>query len=87
MQLHTPHSLKRVQGLDLPQPRRSQGPIQAAFAWARNAARAWRTRSRARRDYGDLLAKPEHELRDMGLTHDEVLEALNRAPRLWRGGL
>ncbi|WP_224405970.1 DUF1127 domain-containing protein [Afifella sp. IM 167] len=82
--MHTLQSLERVHGLGAAT-RSRRSPATGVFpalrpvgGWLGRAFDRWQAIGQARQDYRHLLSLPDYLLRDVGLTRDDVAEALDR---------
>ena len=53
-------------------------PVAVAFAAAARAVSEWRAERARRLALGDLLAMEPHRLRDMGISVDDIRQAMQR---------
>jgi uncharacterized protein YjiS (DUF1127 family) len=81
MQLHTPQSLDRVHGLGAVGRGRSLTAVAisalgALWAQINGAVSLWRAAWKAEQDYKVLLAMPDYRLRDIGLSRQDIRDAV-----------
>ena len=89
MQLHTSQSLERVHGLDASKSHPSFAAAairvtRTASRWNGRAVYFWRLKKKSMRDYRNLLAMPDHRLRDIGLPRHAILDAMAEERSYWR---
>ena len=70
MEMHSRASLQAIHGID----GGARDPF-SLHAWLRKAMKRMEDAERRRRDYEKLMAMGEHELKDIGLTRADVIDA------------
>jgi uncharacterized protein YjiS (DUF1127 family) len=76
MEMHTRASLRAIHGID----GHARAPLSLG-AWLSKLVKRMQEAERFRRDYATLMAKSDRELRDIGLTRGDVVEAFRYGRR------